>query len=134
MAAAISGISTGGTSITDGIVIAERNANRYATKVDFYCANGVVKPYQFYAGSEDTPAFGCWSYITDISIKTPITEVKRFGFGARSLGQNFDFSTLATIRDSAFKKITSALAVSLPACTVLEGQAFATAQPTQQSS
>lgn len=67
MGNAVRGITTGAT-ITDGIVVKERNADGYATVVDFYGTD--IHVAQFYGGSAYTAAeITPFKHLTTINTK-----------------------------------------------------------------
>ena len=70
----VENINDGGATITDGIIIKSRDANGYATEVDFY--GTVVGNHQF--GDEDNA--NCWSRLETINFKTAITEIGNSAF------------------------------------------------------
>lgn len=77
---AVQAIPTG-TSITDGIIIKERNADGYATVVDFYGTE--IRVAQFYGGSEYTAAqITPFKYLTTINTKNAVTSIGRFGLAS----------------------------------------------------
>lgn len=76
-AAAVQAIPTG-TSITDGIVVKERNADGYATVVDFYGTD--IHVAQFYGGSAYTAAqITPFKYVTTINTKNAIKSIGSLG-------------------------------------------------------
>ncbi len=63
-----------GGNITDGIIVKARDADGYATEVDFY--GTVVGNHQF--GDEDSA--NCWSRLETINFKTAVTEIGSCAF------------------------------------------------------
>jgi hypothetical protein len=77
MGNAVRGITTGAT-ITDGIVVKERNVDGYATVVDFYGTD--IHVAQFYGGN----AYGAaqitpFKYLTTINTKNAVTFIDSYG-------------------------------------------------------
>lgn len=73
-----SGGSGGGDAITDGIVVKERDANGYATVVDFYGTS--IRTAQFYGGSyygaaDITP----FKYLVRINTKNIVAQIDAYG-------------------------------------------------------
>lgn len=76
-AAAVQAIPTGAT-ITDGIVVKERNTDGYATVVDFYGTD--IHVAQFYGGSEYTAAqITPFKHLTTINTKNAIKSIGSYG-------------------------------------------------------
>lgn len=87
----------GGAAITDGIVVKARDADGYATEVDFY--GTVVGNHQF--GDEDSAH--CWSRLETVNFKTAVTEIGDCAF----LNTNAKIGipkTVAKIGGGAFSK------------------------------
>ena len=90
----------GGTEITDGIVVKARDADGYATEVDFY--GDTVYPWTFGAGNgngANTTNFSML-HVTTVNLKNTVTKLKAFAFaGATKLttvnGLNWDEITEA---------------------------------------
>lgn len=70
-----SGGSGGGGAITDGIVVTARDAEGYATEVDFY--GTVVEKYQFGQGSNNTTGF---MRLKKVNYKNACTTIKDGAF------------------------------------------------------
>lgn len=85
-AAAVQAIPTG-TSITDGIVVKERNTDGYATEVDFYGSE--IKQSQFGANSHTITGL---SYVKQVNFMSPVTKV-----GARAFAVNLSVGKAAPI-------------------------------------
>lgn len=93
----------GGTEITDGIVVKARDADGFATEVDFY--GTVVQQYQFGIGNSSYSY--CFAHLQKINFKNNIAEL---GVGAfRGVGRfasgepnEWEFPYVTHIPDSAF--------------------------------
>ena len=95
----------GGTEITDGIVVKARDADGYATEVDFYGSE--IKVRQF--GSDNTALF-TWSRLAFLNFKNTITSIGVGGFRNSQIQIEIP-STVTAIGDYAFAgtKITTAI-------------------------
>lgn len=118
---AVQAIPTG-TSITDGIVVKERNAEGYATVVDFYGTE--IRVAQFYGGSEYTAAkITPFKHLTTINTKNAVTFIDSYGLsGLPNLQpQGLDLSHVQEIRGLRFDTGANAetFPVHCPACTKL---------------
>lgn len=77
MGNAVRGITTG-EAITDGIVVKERDADGYATVVDFYGTE--IHAAQFYGGSAYSAAqITPFIHLTTINTKNAVTSIDRLG-------------------------------------------------------
>ena len=105
LARKLGGGGGGGTEITDGIVVKARDADGYATEVDFYGSE--IKVRQF--GSDNTALF-TWSRLAFINFKNTITNIGTGGFRNSSIQIEIP-STVAAIGNYAFAgtKITTAI-------------------------
>ena len=91
----------GGTEITDGIVVKARDADGYATEVDFY--GTVVERYQFGQGSDNTAGF---MRLKKVNYKSACTTIKEGAFA--QCGKNSESpapipETLTEIGANAFR-------------------------------
>lgn len=77
------GLISGGTEITDGIVVKQVNEAGYITEIDFY--GDTVYPFQFGQGSNNTAGF---MYLEKVNFKTPCHTVSSSGF-AYCRGEGF---------------------------------------------
>ena len=108
MADAVAAIPSGGAAVTDGIVVKARDANGYATEVDFY--GTIVQPQQFY---NRTIADGTWNKLQTVNFKNEVTEIKLRGFDHC---RNVIFSQLdsvITISDYALEE-NGSISLSFP--------------------
>lgn len=104
----------GGTEITDGIVVKARDAEGYATEVDFY--GTVVEKYQFGQGSNNTVGF---MRLKKVNYKNACTTIKEGAFA--NSGKNSESpapipETLTEIEARAFRSsqyISAELPISL---------------------
>lgn len=135
MADAVGAITTGGAAITDGIVIKARDANGYATEVDFY--GTIVQPQQFY---NRVATDGPWKNLQTVNFKNTLTTISNFGFkdclalvfaqgqldsmttigqyGLQSNGSTvLDLPSLTSVGQFAFISMTNLATVSLPKLT-----------------
>ena len=110
---AVQAISAG-TTITDGIVVKARDAEGYATEVDFY--GTVVQKYQFGQGSNNTVGF---MRLKKVNYKNACTTIKEGAFA--NSGKNSESpapipETLTEIEARAFRSsqyISAELPISL---------------------
>ena len=87
---------SGGTEITDGIVVKARDSEGYATEVDFY--GMVVGNHQF--GDED--GAHCWSRLETVNFKNAVTEIGNCAF-LNTNSSNIDIpKTVTKIGSGAF--------------------------------
>ena len=91
----------GGTEITDGIVVKARDANGYATEVDFY--GTAVQPYQFYCSSRTVGAF---KNMKSIAFKNAVTAINAYSFHATGITQLPEISSVSELASNAFRKCT----------------------------
>lgn len=119
MGNAVRGITTGAT-ITDGIVVKERNVDGYATVVDFYGTD--IHVAQFYGGN----AYGAaqitpFKYLTTINTKNAVTFIDSYGLsGLPNLQpQGLDLSHVQEIHGLRFDTGANAetFPIYCPACT-----------------
>lgn len=119
MGNAVRGITTGAT-ITDGIVVKERNADGYATVVDFYGTD--IHVAQFYGGN----AYGAaqitpFKYLTTINTKNAVTFIDSYGLsGLPNLQpQGLDLSHVQEIHGLRFDTGANAetFPIYCPVCT-----------------
>lgn len=110
----------GGDAITDGIVVKERNADGYATVVDFYGTS--IRTAQFYGGSyygaaDITP----FKHLTTINTKNAVTSIGSLGLsGLPNLQpQGLDLSHVQEIYGIRFDTGANAEAFPIycPVCT-----------------
>ena len=90
----------GGTEITDGIVVKARDADGYATEVDYY--GDTVYPWTFGAGNDNGANTTNFSmrHVTTVNLKNTVTKLESYAFaGATALttvnGLNWDAITEA---------------------------------------
>lgn len=109
----IASISSG-TSITDGIVVKERNANGYPTEIDFY--GDTVSELMFGQGSNNSVG---WMYIAKVNYKTECKKIAScaFQFSGKNSGSPCPIpQTLETLNTGAFRSaqyVSAMLPVSL---------------------
>lgn len=104
----------GGATITDGIIVKARDADGYATEVDFY--GTVVEKYQFGQGSNNTVGF---MRLKKVNYKNACTTIKEGAFA--NSGKNSESpapipETLTEIEARAFRNsqyISAELPISL---------------------
>lgn len=121
MGNAVRGITTGAT-ITDGIVVKERNTDGYATVVDFYGTD--IHVAQFYGGSAYTAAaITPFKHLTTINTKNAIKSIGSLGLaGLPNLQpQGLDLSHVQELDGLRFDTGANAetFPVHCPACTKL---------------
>lgn len=95
----------GGAAITDGIVVKARDAEGYATEVDFYCADNTVQIDQFRSGNNNNSIHPSTFYrLTKINIKNTVDKVKAYAFAwlTSLTNLNIDFEDLTEIGANAF--------------------------------
>lgn len=96
---AIAAIPSGGTTITDGLIVTSRDANGYPLTADFYCVSGVVPPQAFFSGyasgSYSINTAGYWKNATLLTIKNPVTVLNVSSFTAFHGDITGDFSRVA---------------------------------------
>ena len=76
----------GGTEITDGIVVKARDADGYATEVDFY--GDTVYPWTFGAGNDNGASTTSFSmrHVATVNLKNTVTKLEAYAFaGATEL-------------------------------------------------
>lgn len=117
MVTAIGAIS-GGTTITDGIVVKARDANGLATEIDFYGTK--VDNHQFYNRATTE---GAWIALSKVNFKNSVTEIGQSGFYCCGALTTIDLSSIETLRGSAFQNC-GFLSVQMPVLTTIEGSAF----------
>ena len=105
----------GGTEITDGIVVKARDADGYATEVDFYGSE--IKVRQF--GSNNTALFA-WSKLAFLNFKNTITNIGDGGFRNSSIQIEIP-SDVAAIGGYAFAGTKIATAIIPNGCTLGNG-------------
>lgn len=123
MGNAVRGITTG-TTITDGIVVKERDAGGYATVVDFYGTD--IHVTQFYGGSEYTAAqITPFKHLTTINTKNAIKSIGSYGLsGLPNLHpQGLDLSHVQELDGLRFDTGANAetFPIYCPVCTKLVG-------------
>ena len=123
MGSAVRGITTG-EAITDGIVVKARDAEGYATVVDFYGTD--IRVPQFYGGSEYTAAqIAPFKHLTTINTKNAIKSIGSYGLsGLPNLHpQGLDLSHVQELDGLRFDTGANAetFPVHCPACTKLGG-------------
>lgn len=112
----------GGTQVTDGIVINERDATGYATKIDYYgetlprCAFGAARGDLAYFGTKlqeinlkNVSVYLTWQNFT----YCPITELNTDKIKGRSPLQTWTFN-LNTHETSIFRSMPNLITLSLP--------------------
>lgn len=110
----------GGTEITDGIVVKARDADGYATDVDFY--GTAVQTYQFYCSSRTT---GPFKNMARIVFKNAVTAINAFAFSATGITQLPDLSHVSELTSSVFRKCTLLSgSISLPTITRIAAEVF----------
>lgn len=114
----------GGDAITDGIVVKERNADGYATVVDFYGTD--IHVAQFYGGSAYTAAeITPFKHLTTINTKNAVKYIGNFGLaGLPNLQpQGLDLSHVQEIRGLRFDTGANAetFPIYCPVCTKIAG-------------
>lgn len=113
-------IAGGGAEITDGIVVKARDADGYATEVDFY--GTVVQTYQFYCSSRTVGAF---KNMARIVFKNAVTAIKAYAFHATGITQLPDLSHVSELASNAFRNCKALSgSVSLPTITKLLAEVF----------
>lgn len=110
--ACLNGGGGGGTEITDGIVVKARDADGYATEVDFYGSE--VKVRQF--GSDNIALF-TWSKLAFINFKNTITSIGVGGLRNSSIQIEIP-GTVVAIGDYAFSNTKIATATIPNGCTL----------------
>lgn len=99
---AVQAISAG-TTITDGIVVKARNADGYATEVDFYSTDGVVYPSQFVGAdraTNETPT--AMRFLKKVNLKNRITTLKKGAFE-----KTFALEQIVGVDANPFEYVTS---------------------------
>lgn len=114
----------GGDAITDGIVVKERNADGYATVVDFYGTD--IHVAQFYGGSAYTAAeITPFKHLTTINTKNAVKYIGNFGLaGLPNLQpQGLDLSHVQEIRGLRFDTGANAetFPIYCPVCAKIVG-------------
>ena len=110
----------GGTEITDGIVVKARDADGYATEVDFY--GTAVQPYQFYCSSRTVGAF---KNMKSIAFKNAVTAINAYSFYATGITQLPDLSSVSELAGNTFRKCTMLSgSVSLPTIIKISSEVF----------
>lgn len=94
---AIAAIPSGGTEITDGIVIKARDANGYATEIDLYMEN--VPVYQFYNRQS---SIGGFIKLRKVNQKIPCKSVGGLAFISCVSLEAFDFSSVISVAGESF--------------------------------
>ena len=118
---------SGGTEITDGIVVKARDSEGYATEVDFY--GSVIEYAQFYGGSKYTAAsMTPFIKLQKINTKNAVTEIKRFGLCnlPELTTDGLDLSHVLTLggMGSGTGKNAAAFELFLPVCTATGGESL----------
>ncbi len=120
LARKLGGKGGGGGDITDGIIVKARDADGYATEVDFY--GSVIEYAQFYGGSPQTAAtITPFIKLQKINTKNAVTEIK--GLGLSNLPNlttdGLDLSHVLTINgmSAGTGKNATVFELFLPACT-----------------
>ena len=109
-----------GASITDGIVVTDRDSDGYATAADFY--GTVVQPKQFYNRNTGD---GGWVKLSTIRFKSGVVnEIKQSGFIACGNLTTIDLSSVETIGSYAFQDCKALSLVTVPELTSMGQQAF----------
>ena len=112
---------SGGTEITDGIVVKARDANGYATSATLY--GSTVYPDQFW---NRTTSDGTWIHLETLLFHDVVTLIK--GTSLKNCGslQALDFSHVQKIENSAFMECRSLVNADMPELTSIGQFAFAT--------
>lgn len=121
MASEIESIESG-TSITDGIVVKARDAQGYATEVDFYNSNNIVPINQFYGGSSSP-----WYKLAKINLFNDMVVNAQSFRGLTNLQTqeaNAIFEKITEINGNMpFYGCSSITSAVLPKCTSIIGNA-----------
>lgn len=96
------GSGGGGTEITDGIVVKARDADGYATEVDFYSGDGVVYPKQFVGSEKSNGIATAMRYLKKINLKNRITALKSGAFE-----KTFALEQIVGVDANPFEYVTS---------------------------
>ena len=117
----------GGSDITDGIAVKARDADGYATDIDFYGTQ--VYPYQFYGGSAySAAAITPFIKLKKLNTKNPLTEIKAFGLSnlPELTTQGLDLSNVVTISGMGrgTGKNAGSFDIILPACETIGANCF----------
>ena len=93
----------GGAAITDGIVVKARDANGYATEVDFYSSAGVVYPSQFVGTDKvNNGVPTAMRYLKKVNLKNRITTLKSGAFE-----KTFALEQIVGVDANPFEYVTS---------------------------
>ena len=103
----------GGTEITDGIVVKARDADGYATEIDYYNSEGVINRQAFFTYA----AKGFFAKTSTINVKNAITLVK----GEAFRGSAFTQVNLPDVTDvnggDNFREMSHVTSILLPKVT-----------------
>lgn len=102
LARKLGGGGGGGTEITDGIVVKARDAEGYATEVDFYSADGVVYPKQFVGSEKSNGTATAMRYLKKVNLKNRITALKSGAFE-----KTFALEQIVGVDANPFEYVTS---------------------------
>ena len=92
-----------GAAITDGIVVKARDADGYATEVDFYSTDGVVYPSQFVGADKETNGIPtAMRYLKKVNLKNRITTLKSGAFE-----KTFALEQIVGVDANPFEYVTS---------------------------
>ncbi len=92
-----------GAAITDGIVVKARDADGYATEVDFYSTDGVVYPSQFVGADKETNGTPTsMRYLKKVNLKNRITTLKSGAFE-----KTFALEQIVGVDANPFEYVTS---------------------------
>lgn len=118
---AVESIPSGSATITDGIVIKARNADGFATSIDYYGTQVYRK--QFW---NRTTVDGTWIYLQSVNFENTVTVIKQSAFEKCKVLQSINLSNVETIEGNAFMECISLVSLNLPNLTSLANYAFAT--------
>ena len=91
-----------GAAITDGIVVKARDADGYATEVDFYSGDGVVYPKQFVGSEKSNGTATAMRYLKKVNLKNRITALKSGAFE-----KTFALEQIVGVDANPFEYVTS---------------------------
>lgn len=72
----VDGYGQGGGEITDGIVVKARDADGWATEIDVYASDGIVK---FWFSTANVNSYGWWK-LEKVNFKSPFTKIRSVSF------------------------------------------------------
>lgn len=117
-------IKSRGVEITDGIVVKARDADGYATEIDFYSADGVV--YIDSLNWTRNDGGQTFKMLTSVKNKNTITEIKANGMRSfpdipQSEMDSF-LENVVTVGNGAFASCRFTGTINLPECTTFGGR------------